>query len=252
MDVHYLPPNRHTKSAKEYFLDLLIIFVAVILGFIANDAREKYVEKAKAKEYARLVHNDLKTDLSAIQQTISDKEWIEAKYDSVENILATKDIRRYNEFIYYVERYLSNNSIFTSRDITFQQSRYTGNDDAIKSMRLYKEIAGYYLHNNQYKTVENSYETSYKNDLNGIESKLFNPRDLTNLDNNKATNFQSLVLRPAIPLKPIRRDIENLKFFYIKIDNAKKHANYTKLLLKEQKVYGLNIIKDLKKEFDLE
>jgi len=252
MEVHYLPPNRHIKSAKEYILDLFIIFVAVILGFIANDARESYIEKTNAKEYARLLCDDLKTDISAIQHTISDKEWIEAKYDSAENILATKDIREYNEFIYYVERYLSNNSIFTSLDITFQQSRYRGNDDVIKSLKLYKEIAGYYLHYNQYKAVENNYDTSYKNDLNGIESKLFNPRDLTNLDNNKATDFQSLVLRTVIPLKPIRRDIENLKFFYIKINIAKKHTNYTKLLLKEQKVYGLNIIKDLKKEFDLE
>jgi len=252
MDVHYLPPNRHIKSAKEYILDLLIIFVAVILGFITNDARESYVEKTKTKEYARLLSDDLKTDMTAIQQTISDKEWIEAKYDSAENILATKDIREYNEFIYYVERYLSNNPIFTSRDITFQQSRYTGIDDAVKSLRLYKEIAGYYQHYNQYKAVENNYETYYKNELNGIESTLFNPRDLTNLDNIKATDFQTLVLRPALPLKPIRRDVENLKFFYIKIDNAKKHANYTKLLLKEQKVNGLNIIKDLKKEFDLE
>ena len=252
MDVHYLPPNRHIKSAKEYLLDLIIIFVAVLLGFIVNDARESYIERAKAKKYVRLLYDDLKTDMSAIQQTISDKEWIEAKYDSAENILATKDIREYNEFIYYVERYLSNNPIFTSRDITFQQSRYTGIDDAVKSLRLYKEIAGYYLHYNHYKSVENSYETSYKNELNGIESTLFNPHDLTNLDNIKATDFQALVLRPVLPLKPIRRDVENLKFFYIKIDNAKKHANYTKLLLKEQKVNGLNIIKDLKKEFDLE
>jgi len=252
MDVHYLPPNRQIKSAKEYLLDLIIIFVAVLLGFIVNDARESYIERAKAKKYVRLLYDDLKTDMSAIQQTISDKEWIEAKYDSAEIILATKDVRQYNEFIYYVERYLSNNSIFTSRDITFQQSLYTGNNGAIKSLRLYKGIAGYYLHYNQYKAVENSYETFYKNDLNGIDSKLFNPRDLTSLDNNKATDFQSLVLRPAFPLKPIRRDIENLKFFYIKIDNAKKHANYSKLLLEEQKISGLKIIKDLNKEFDLE
>jgi len=252
MEVHYLPPNRHIKSAKEYILDLFIIFVAVILGFIANDTRESYVERAKAKGNARLLCDDLKTDMSAIQQTISDKEWIEAKYDSAENILATKDIRENNEFIYFVERYLSNNSIFTSRDITFQQTLFTGNNVPVKSMSLYKEIAGYYLHYNQYKAVENSYETFYKNDLNAIESKLFNPRDLTSLDNNNATDFQSLVLRPAFPLKPIRRDIENLKFFYIKIDNAKKHANYSKLLLKEQKISGLKIIKDLTKEFDLE
>ena len=245
-------PHRHIKSAKEYILDLSIIFVAIMLGFIVNDARESYVERSKEKEYARLLYNDLKTDMSAIQQTISNKEWIEAKYDSAENILATKDIREYNEFIYYVERYISNNSEFTPRDNTMQQSWHPGNYNASKSLRLHNEFAGYYQHYNQYKAIENSYESFNENNLNGIESILFNPRDLSSLDNMNATNFQSLVLRTVTPLKPIRRDIENLKLFYIKIHYAKKHANYTKLLLKEQMVYGLNIIKDLKKEFDLE
>jgi len=252
MDVHYLPSNRHIKSAKEYILDFLIIFLAVILGFIANDTRQTYVEKTKATEYARLLKDDMKSDLTAIQLVYNDKEWIETKYDSVEVILATKDIREYNEFIYYVERYLDKNPQFTAQDITYQQSRSIGNNPVIKNQKLNKDIASYYQHYSQYRAIESSYETSGKNDLSEIESKLFNPRDLASLDNNKVTGFQSVVLRPSTELKPIRRDIDFLKFFYIKVDNAKKQANTTKLLLKELKLEGTNIMNGLQKEFNLD
>lgn len=252
MEVHYLPPNRHIKSAKEYILDFLIIFMAVILGIIANDTRQSYVEKTKAKEYARLLYEDLKSDQSAIQLTYNDKEWIESKYDSVEVILATKDIRESNEFIYYVERYLAKNRKFTSQDITYQQSRYKGNEPVIKNLKLNKDIASYYQLYSQYQAVESSYETSGKNDLSEIESRLFNPSDLAGLDNNKAIDFKSLVFYPSIELKPIRRDIEYLKFFYIKVDNAKKQANSSKLLLKDLMLRGTNIMTDLKKEFALD
>ena len=251
MDVHYLPSNRHFKSPKEYILDFFIIFLAVILGFIANDMIESYLEKAKVKEYAQLLFDDLKSDISNIQRTYTEKEWIEQKYDTVENILATKDIREYNEFIYYTERYLSNNSIFTSQDMTFLQLRNTGNLRYFKDINLLKKIVDYYSCYNQYTLNENIYETSCKNDLTGIESKLFNPRDLTSLDNSNSTDYYSLVIQPVLKLKPIKRDIDNLKLFYIKVDEAKKHANNTKLLLQKQKNYAVKLMDDLKKEYHL-
>jgi len=252
MDVHYLPSNRHLKPAGEYVLELLIIFMAVILGFIANDFRESYVEKTKAKEYAQLLYNDMKADNASIQRTYNEKAWIESKYDSVETILATKDLREFNEFIYYVERYLSNTTIFSSRDITYQQMRNTGNSKYIKDINLFMKIANYYTLYDQYKAIETSYAGNFRSDLSVIESTLFNPRDLTGLDNNKATGFYNLAIRPTLPLKPIRRNIENLKLFYIKIDEAKKQANYTKLLLEKQKAAGLEIMKNLNKEYQLE
>lgn len=251
MDVHYLPSNRHLKSLKEYILELIIIFLAVILGFIANDFRDTYVEKSKAKEYATLLYNDLNMDNSSIQRVYNEKAWIELKYDSVETILATKNIYEFNEFIYYVERYLSNTTKFTTQDITYQQLRNSGNSKYIKDINLYIKIANYYTLYDQYNAIETGYGGSYRKDLTGIESTLFNPRDLTSLDNTKASNFYNLALRPAIPLKPIIRDIENLKLFYIKIDEAKKHANNTKLLLQKQKEVGLDIMKVLKEEYQL-
>lgn len=252
MDVHYLPPNRKTsRPIGDYLIEFLFIFLAVFLGLYMNHYREVSVEKEKAELYAQSLKEDINTDLLNIQRTINEKTWIEAKYDTVEDILATKNLYEYNEYIYYVERYLANTPVFVSRDITFQQLITGNNSRYLKDLNIYKEIAYYYTLQNQYRVLENSYETSYKKDLTGIESKLFNPRDLTSLDNGKAHDYQSLVLRPALKLKTIRGGIENLKFFYIKIDEAKKHANTTKVLLEKQKASGLALMKDLQKEFNL-
>jgi len=249
MDVHYLPSNRHIKSAKEYLIDIIIIFIAVTLGFFGNDFRVSYAEKAQAKVYAQSLFDDLKTDSESIQRIYAEKKWLEAKYDSAEIILATKNLYESNEFMYYVERYLSKKTVFASQDITFHQLPFTRNITFIKSIKLTKQIASYYNLCNQYTEIESVHIDD--NELSGIESTLFNPRDLASLDNDNATDFYKLVFRPSLRLKPIRRDVESLKVFYIKISNSKEQLKNTKRILGKIRQNGTELMKSLKKEYDL-
>jgi len=249
MDVHYLPSNRHIKSAKEYLIDIIIIFLAVILGFLGNDFRISYAEKAQAKVYAQSLYDDLKNDQESIHNIISEKDWLVAKFDSAADILATKNLYDYNEFIYYVERYMTKKTTFTSQDITFQQLFKNGNSTVIKNIKLTKQIASYYNRYNRYSEIEKA--NSENNDLSNVESKLFNPRDLTALDMNDASDFYKLVKRPVIELKPIKRNVENLKLFYIKINNAIEQMKNTKEVLAKLNIYGSGLMTDLKNEYDL-
>jgi len=252
MDVHYLPPlHKASRSIGEYLFEFVFIFLAVLLGLYADHIRDTYAEKQKAKECAQLLYDDLKTDISHLQQTYTDKDWIAEKYDSAENILATKDLSEYNEYIYYVERYLTNTPVFISQDISFLQMQSSDKYRYINNIRLYKKIAQYYFLYYQYKGIENTFNAPDKTDISGIESRLFNPRDLVSLDNHNATDFQSQVLYPVLKLKPIFRDFAYLKLFYIKVNEVKRHTNNTKRLLEKQKVYGLSLMKDLKKEYNL-
>jgi hypothetical protein len=48
MEVHHHPDIHHKpKKWKEYFLEFLMIFLAVTLGFIAENLREHLTERAK-------------------------------------------------------------------------------------------------------------------------------------------------------------------------------------------------------------
>jgi hypothetical protein len=65
MEVHH-HPHVEKKGVKEYFFEFLMIFLAVTLGFIAENIREKISEHKRAKIYAGTLVNDLQADTSAL------------------------------------------------------------------------------------------------------------------------------------------------------------------------------------------
>jgi hypothetical protein len=252
MEVHHHPQLHHDpKPWKEYFLEFLMIFLAVTLGFFAENIREHFVEAGRAKEYAQSLYDDLKIDTAVIQRTYDEKEWIYAKFDSVGKMLESNDCK-YNEFIYYVERYIIFNDVFTSQDITYQQLRSSGNFRYIKNIALYKSIADYYNLYNRYQSVDGSFGFVENNDMSELESKIFNPKDLTNLDNDEAFNFYTLVKRPVGKLEPISTDKQSLKLLYIKFANASNRTYGARQFLGWLKVKATGIMNELKKEYQLE
>jgi hypothetical protein len=65
MEVHH-HPHLEKKNFKEYFLEFLMIFLAVTMGFFAESLRENINDRAKAKEYIQSFYEDLKTETAKI------------------------------------------------------------------------------------------------------------------------------------------------------------------------------------------
>ncbi len=63
MEVHH-HPHVEKKGFKEYFLEFLMIFLAVTLGFFAESLREHIGDKTKEKEYLVNMLEELKYDTS--------------------------------------------------------------------------------------------------------------------------------------------------------------------------------------------
>src|ERR1019366_5594949 len=61
-------PHRvtHKKKWGEYLLEFFMLFLAVLLGFIAENIRENPIEHERAKEYANLLIEDLSTDTTQL------------------------------------------------------------------------------------------------------------------------------------------------------------------------------------------
>ena len=70
MEVHH-HPQVGKKNFKEYFLEFLMIFLAVTLGFFAENIREHFTETRKGKEYAISYKEDLVKDTAIIESIIS-------------------------------------------------------------------------------------------------------------------------------------------------------------------------------------
>ncbi len=80
MEVHHHPDLHHKhKNFREYFLEFLMIFLAVTLGFIAENVREYFTDAKKEKQYVLSLCEDLGADTVQINFLIRyDDEKIKA------------------------------------------------------------------------------------------------------------------------------------------------------------------------------
>lgn len=68
MEVHHHPQLMHKeKPWKEYLLEGLMIFLAVCMGFIAENFREHLSEQNKKKELLEIVSRDFNKDLEQLK-----------------------------------------------------------------------------------------------------------------------------------------------------------------------------------------
>src|ERR1700680_1317387 len=69
MEVHH-HPHVEKKNFKEYFLEFLMIFLAVTMGFIAENVREHITDSQKEKQYIVSLYEDLQVDTIRITYLI--------------------------------------------------------------------------------------------------------------------------------------------------------------------------------------
>ena len=69
MDVHHPHHPTHKKLPKEYLLEFLMLFLAVSMGFAAENIREEIVERRREVGYLQGVHHDLQNDVRDIDST---------------------------------------------------------------------------------------------------------------------------------------------------------------------------------------
>ncbi|MBS1501821.1 MAG: hypothetical protein JST32_07150 [Bacteroidetes bacterium] len=69
MEVHH-HPEVEKKGFKEYLLEGLMIFLAVLMGFIAENIREGITEHKRAAEFAGSYYGDIKKDTLLLHQAL--------------------------------------------------------------------------------------------------------------------------------------------------------------------------------------
>ena len=82
MEVHH-HPHVEKKNFKEYFLEFLMIFLAVTMGFFAENIREYFSNNENVIQLTQQLVQELKEDTTNLNQTISDQSDLRKKADSV-------------------------------------------------------------------------------------------------------------------------------------------------------------------------
>jgi hypothetical protein len=126
MEVHH-HPHVEKKSFKEYLLEGLMIFLAVSMGFIAENIREHLLDSEKKKQYVESFCKDLEVDTARINyllkydtEKINALETISKCYDTV-----IKNIRSTN-CLGLVIKYSKTNRSFQITDRTLRQLANAG------------------------------------------------------------------------------------------------------------------------------
>lgn len=86
MEVHH-HPEVEKKGFKEYILEGLMIFLAVMMGFIAESVRENITNGEHAKQLTMQLVRDLQTDTSSLNENIAYEKVMGKRNDSLFNIL---------------------------------------------------------------------------------------------------------------------------------------------------------------------
>jgi len=100
MEVHH-HPLVEKKNFKEYFLEFLMIFLAVTMGFFAESYRENLSDRNKEKEYIKSMVEDLKTDSAFLELSINKLipyhlTWL----DSTMHLLGMSDLKGKDRLVY--------------------------------------------------------------------------------------------------------------------------------------------------------
>jgi len=137
MEVHH-HPEVEKKGIKEYLLEGLMIFVAVMMGFIAENVRENITEHQRAKEYAETMVADLSADTTALKEYLTYTGFSLHNVDTLMQLLSTAEIKNIpTGKLYWYGLYGGSQPTFTPNDATFQQMKSSG------SLRFFKKsIAG--------------------------------------------------------------------------------------------------------------
>jgi hypothetical protein len=144
MEVHKHPHHvTHKKKWGEYLLEFFMLFLAVFLGFVADNIRENAVEHERAKEYANLLIEDLSTDTVQLNTAAYVMNLIIIAGDSLGNLLS-KDAKSIKGGKLYFYEYLSSRRWnFISHDATIQQLKSSGALRYFRDTSLIRQIMKY-------------------------------------------------------------------------------------------------------------
>src|ERR1700733_9615086 len=85
MEVHHHPDLHHRrKKFKEYLLEFFMIFLAVTMGFIAENVREGIGDREKERHYIEGLVNNLKDDTASFASAIAENM---QKVDSLQKMV---------------------------------------------------------------------------------------------------------------------------------------------------------------------
>jgi len=243
MDVHHgKPPGEKTRHFKEYFTEFLMMFLAVTMGFIAENVREHFSDSSKEQGYIVGMIKNLEVDTTNLKLTIQANKKQIIGIDTLRSISRNKlsEIKVQDSLYAYTIKYLFSISEFKNDDITISQLRNGGGYRLIRNEGVLDSIEVYET-NIKYLELQSGYFLSSIGKTLDLSGTIF--------DLNASRRFQSA---PSSTPMLITSDPQKIFEFYNKCFMISVSLKGYNQMLKGQLKYSIVLIAYLKKEYGIE
>jgi len=144
MEVHHPHHPSHKKKWTEYLLEFLMLFLAVFLGFVAENIREHRVEAMREREYISSLARDIKNDMKQIDSLIIEYTAKRLGCDTLMTELTGKEILSDSYTAFKRWGTVAGFSEFVPNDGTIEQLKSSGALRLVKKKEVVDKMIDYY------------------------------------------------------------------------------------------------------------
>ncbi len=193
-------PEKGKKKLKEYLLEGLMIFVAVSMGFIAENLREYIGETKQEAEYVKSLINDLKLDTTYLSKSnLVKMEAEQSATDLLNYFKENPDAENIPTALLFKIDISNQLLIFIGHTGAIERLKNSGSLRLIKNKALVDSIEAYYQQNKRVDHL-NSLLLNNQDYARKLKQKMINAKDIigsfdsliVNRPINNQTNYISL------------------------------------------------------------
>lgn len=140
--MHIHPPHKSGSDFKEHLLHFFMLFMAVVLGAVAENLRENYLDKTKETEYLRSLVSDLGHDKINLTKCINARAEKTIVGKKLITLLSKEKISNEKD-IYYYTRLMTRVETFEGVDGALNQLQYSDGFRLIENKEIIRKINDY-------------------------------------------------------------------------------------------------------------
>jgi hypothetical protein len=240
MEVHH--HSHKPKKWKEYLTEFIMLFLAVSMGFIAENLREKHIEDERSEELMHAFISDVKENQKQLDSLIMNNKRLSYYYDSMvfDNGFGKRQIdliKLSDNLDFKMYRFINKKTIFEQMKSS-GALRYIQDKDILKSMLRYEENADYAERRSMDNETDH-YNNRFRNTMDEILPLSFykyisedNFKKITKIDSvvnpGRYENYKKYGAE-------IKRDLEDTKFTKEEVNKLAKAWHFRR----ERLVFGL-------------
>jgi hypothetical protein len=246
IEVHH-HPKVEKKRVKEYLMEGLFIFIAVSLGFIADNIRENFSNKEIEKRNMELIADNLRGDIENIKKNI---RYNEEKVKILDTLISYKGIKNVDSiysqrFSYLVTKSIYNPTFF-SNTAAIDQMKFSGSLRLVKNKEI---LSGIYKYESMNEHIATNRERINDDDDRLVEN-ISTFLDMQNLAKSRGIHF--LETNQIISNKQLLNNQQNIfKFF----NQAIMRKSILEIIwlpqMRKQQKNAEELVKLLEQEYDI-